>query len=495
MRGRLWKFQIEDVEKMIEVKKVLNANPMGSGKTIEALAACERLSKMGKKRILIICPATLIDQWDRFIYKYTNNKAVLLNKPKEWRVKQYMAYKLGYMVISYETLVNDLKYIYYIKWDIVVADEAQKIKTYSTDNSKAVKRIRPEYRFALTGTPIENNPSELFSIMQWVNPDVLGPWPRFNEDHIIRDYFNRPVAYTNLCKISEKMQPVLIHRDKDVLGLPPKLFNEHYLEMQGEMRKIYNPMVEQFEELKQELGIKESEDIVEDIMGNKMKSHGYRRKLETKLKVLYLGILMFLSDPRLLALSDSEYLRSFVKGKKLLPSPKLKLLNDIFTGTSEKIVVFTRFEKMANIIYNDYIKKFGNKAVLYTGALDNKAREWSRRSFEENDQYKCFIADDAAHAGVDGLQVANILVHYEPHFNPKVEEQRSDRIHRIGGGGNVLIINLYIKDSLEEGVRYKQAKKLSNARVALGVAYNQRAPVKKIQCQERKNYLELPLEF
>jgi len=468
MRVKLFKFQIQDVRKMLDKKTVLNANPMGLGKTIETIVATERLFRDGRSRALIICPAPLIGQWVEFIKHITNTPFYEMSLTKIKRELVYINFESGYIITSYETLKNDIDIVRYMHFDIIVCDEAQKIKNFRTQNTKAVKLLnKSEFRWALTGTPIENNPIELYCIMQWVNKEVFGNWMRFEERHIIRNYFGRPINYMRLKEIGKNIKPFLVRNKKSIVKIPPKLYSLHRLSFSKSMQKIYKEIESYFNEMLDSLKGNEQEDIINDILGGKMLNYGKRRSLEIEVFRAGMALRTMCIDPRLLELSESEKVRDFVKGKKLQLSPKISLLIEIFSGTDEKIVVFSRSKKMIQILEKEVKRRFGKSSVVrYDGGMKMREKENARKRFINNSGIQFFLATDAGRRGLN-LQVANILINFEPHLNPAMQEQGEDRIHRIGGG-KALIVSFIMRNTIEERVVVKQDKKKSYSKIIFG---------------------------
>jgi SNF2 family DNA or RNA helicase len=188
-KGKLWAYQEEACERMVDRGQMLLAMTMGAGKTPTTLAAIEELSGEGEvDRCLVVVPASLKYQWKREIEKFTDSRVTVIDGSKAKRAQQWrLSINSLYVVVNTETLINDVKMIGV--YQAMVVDEATIIKTRNIKRSRLVKRIGKTipYRFALTGQPIENRPEELFSIMEFVDKDVLGTFEIFDRTFIVRD--------------------------------------------------------------------------------------------------------------------------------------------------------------------------------------------------------------------------------------------------------------------------------------------------------------------
>jgi len=199
-KGKLFPFQQDAADYMVERGKLLLALVMGAGKTVTTIAALETLLEQKKiKRSLIVVPAALKYQWAREIMKFTDSNVLVVDGDKRTRMIQWkQIHKHQYVIVNPETLVRDLDNAKTNEYEAMVIDEATMIKTPRSQRSRNLKRLgkKYQYRFALTGQPIENRPEELFSIMQFVDPSVLGDYDIFDKTFIVDTNFlirNAPV--------------------------------------------------------------------------------------------------------------------------------------------------------------------------------------------------------------------------------------------------------------------------------------------------------------
>ena len=223
-------------------ERALLADDMGLGKTIQAIAACELLRRQrGIARMLIVCPASLKGEWQEQIARFSGAATLLVNGSRAQRLAHY-AQPDFFTVVNYEQVVSDAPDINRIvKPDVVILDEAQRIKNWHTKTARAVKSLHAPYAFVLTGTPLENRIDEVYSIVQYLDPGLLGPLFRFNRDFYELDERGRPVDYKNLDELTRRLQPVMLRRRKrDVeTELPGRTVTNYLVPMVEEQRLRY----------------------------------------------------------------------------------------------------------------------------------------------------------------------------------------------------------------------------------------------------------------
>jgi hypothetical protein len=196
-------------------ERALLADDMGLGKTIQGIAACVLLAKLKQiERVLVVCPASLKAEWEEQIARFCDRSTRLVFGS---RVQRHAAYRdpAFFTIVNYEQVLGDAEEINgTLKPDVIVLDEAQRIKNWQTKTARRVKSLRSPYAFVLTGTPLENRIDELYSIVQYLDPEVLGPLFRFNRDFYKLDERGRPVDYQNLADLRARLQPLLLRRRK-----------------------------------------------------------------------------------------------------------------------------------------------------------------------------------------------------------------------------------------------------------------------------------------
>ena len=223
-------------------ERALLADEMGLGKTVQAIAACELLARRkGIERVLVVCPASLKAEWEEQIARFTDRPAKSVFGPRPQRLADYRE-PTFFNIVNYEQVLSDAEDINtLLAPDVVILDEAQRIKNWQTKTARRVKQLRSPYAFVLTGTPLENRIDELYSIVQYLDPELVGPLFRFNRAFYELDERGRPVNYKNLGQLRDRVAPVMLRRRKaDVEGeLPGRTVTNYFVPMADEQRLRY----------------------------------------------------------------------------------------------------------------------------------------------------------------------------------------------------------------------------------------------------------------
>lgn len=476
--GTLLPYQPEAVDKMCERGKMLVAYDLGLGKTVLTIAALERLMDDGQitEPGLVICLSSLKYQWAQQITKFTSGTSrplVIDGTPKQ-RKEQYesaLNWDADYIILNYEQIVNDWEYVKKLPRGFIVTDEATAIKSFRSKRSKYVKKLTSNYKFALTGTPVENGkPEELYSIMQFVDKDVLGRFDLFDNTFIVRNAFGGVERYRNLQILNERLKTACIRKrqeDSDVAPyLPDTIFAEPLLvDLSKTGKKLYNKIRD---DLKLDLDeafttYGGSFDLFSHYHGSDQGGHvdQLRGKIMSKLTALR----MLCDHPHLVHLSATRFDAMTGEGSKyakelldegyldfavsLKSSPKLDtLINYVtdFLEDNEKLVIFTSYVDMVDIIHN----ALPVKSVKYTGKMNAKEKDEAKLDFQTNPDTRVFISSDAGGYGVD-LPQANLLINYDLPWNAGLAVQRNGRIRRASSEfSHVVIQDLLIRNSIEE---------------------------------------------
>jgi superfamily II DNA or RNA helicase len=405
---------------------------MGLGKTVQTLAAAELLAReRGIERVLVVAPASVKYQWETEIHKYAGRPVQVIEGGAAERRAQYKQ-PTFYRLINYEIVVKDLDELNAWQPDLIVLDEAQRIKNWESKTSRAVKRLRSRYAVVLTGTPLENKLEELYSIVQFVDDRRLGPAFQFLHDHSVRDADGRLTGYRNLDKIRTKLEPILLRRTRgEVLTqLPARTDTTVYVEMAEAQRGPYAE---------------------------------YQHTLARLLQKKYLGevdrrrILACLTNLRMLC--DS----TFLVDRTTNASPKLdelaELLPELLGGGPHKVVIFSQWEQMLHLAA-EVVGRLGLDQAMLHGSVPGKERRALLERFRDDPNCRVFLSTDAGGTGLN-LQVADTLINLEVPWNPAVLEQRIARVHRMGQHRPVQVFNLVTRDSIEERVLRTLAQKRS----------------------------------
>lgn len=410
------------------------ADDMGLGKTLQIIALLldEKISVSRNTPSLVIAPASLIYNWENEIKHFAPQlKAVAVAGTKNQR-RDILASYLDYdvLITSYDLLKRDIELYEGLSFRFQIIDEAQNIKNFSTANAKCVKKILAQTRYALTGTPIENKLSELWSIFDYLMPGFLYSYNKF------RDKFENPIARHSEIGATKGLNrligPFVLRRlKKDVLKeLPEKLEYDMYAKLEGKQHKLY---VANALKLKEKL-----EKTDDEAFGDK--------RIEILSELMKLR--QICCDP---ALCYHDY-----DGE----SAKLDMCMDmIVNGISggHKILLFSQFTSMLDIL----AKRLQEENISYymlTGATNKENRVKMVEAFNVDDTGVFLISLKAGGVGLN-LTGADMVIHYDPWWNVAAENQASDRAHRIGQEKTVSVFKLISKGTIEERIRELQRRK------------------------------------
>jgi len=221
--------------------RVILPDDMGLGKTVQALAATEFLRRSrGIQRVLIVAPASVKYQWKKEIEKFTGLDAQVIEGLLPQRHKQYASPKF-FNLTSYELVLKDIKYLHDLQSDLIILDEAQRIRNWTTATARTIKQLKSRYTFVLTGTPLENKLEELFSVVEFVDGRRLGPAFRFLQEHRMEDAEGKLLGYRGLDQIHRQLEPILLRRTRgEVLkDLPPRTDQVFHVPLTPEQAEPY----------------------------------------------------------------------------------------------------------------------------------------------------------------------------------------------------------------------------------------------------------------
>ena len=453
-------FQIIGADFLLSVKKGILADDPGLGKTIQSILAAYYLKEhKGIERVLVITPASLKYQYAiDGIKKFTDLTYTVVDGTRKQREKQYQSDSF-FFIVNYELAREefDLAFIQNIKPDVVILDEAHRIKNIDTDTAKQIKTIEAEYKWLLTGTPIQNKAEEIFSLFEFFKPELLGNRWAFRKKYIItaNKYGRRNVPVgTNPKTIGElrkKIQPYMLKRTIEEVGIQiPDLTVTTIRAIPTKEQMACHDRI-----------FKDIDKIVEEIKEWK----GDDKHPKSDMIYGLFNIAIELCDsPELLELSDSKMVQKYTIGSK--KSPKLDELYIILKETLEsnpgtKAVIFTQFERMQRIIVRE-LSKLGESVVL-NGSMQPYERQAAIDKFKYDEDIRFFVSTDAGNYGLN-LQKASLLINFDLPANPAIWHQRIGRIRRIGSEHNkIRVINLILKDSVDEGIMGIGYKKLEEA--------------------------------
>ncbi len=430
LHAPLYEYQLRGAVFLACRGRSILGDDMGLGKTAQTLAAVELLVRERNiGRVLVVAPSSVKYQWAGEIKKFTSRAVQVIDGSPEERLEQYRE-PAFYRLVNYEQVVRDREALNAWTPDVVVLDEAQRIKNWESKTSKEVKKLASRYAMVLTGTPLENRLEELYSIVQFVDERRFGPAFQFLHDHRVLDADGNLTGYRNLDAIRGKLAPIFLRRTRaEVLTqLPERTDSTVFVELADEQRGPYD----------------DQRATLARLMGK-----GYLSDLDRKRVLACLANLRMICDSL------------FLFDKQTRVSPKLAelavFLPELLEDESHKVVIFSQWETMvqetAAVLENLDI----GYALLH-GGLSGKDRQAALKKFQTDADCRAFLSTDAGGTGLN-LQVADTVVNLELPWNPAVLEQRIARVHRMGQKRPVRVVNLATRGTIEERVLRTLEKK------------------------------------
>ncbi len=420
----LYPYQQEGMMHLAFTGRALLADEMGLGKTVQAIAGTELLNRLHAiDKVLVISPASLKSEWLEQIEKFSDRPAIIIQGMRKRRHQLYQQESFYYLA-NYEQILYDKDFINEtFQPDLIILDEAQRIKNWQTKTASAIKQLKSAYAFVLTGTPLENRIDEIYSIAQFLDPNLFGPLFRFNREFYKLDERGQAVGYKNLDKLHERLRPIMLRRRKDdVEGeLPARSVNNFFVPMSP-------PQMDQYDEHKQAVA--------------RLTSLAKRRPLK--------------KDERDRLMRELSCMRMacdtpFILDQNIHTAPKLdeleKLLEELLSEPQCKIIVFSEWERMLTLLA-ERLQQAGIGYAWHTGSVTQKKRREEINRFKNDPQCRLFLATDSAATGLN-LQIARVVVNLDLPWNPARLEQRIARAWRKHQKHPVSVINLVSEHTIE----------------------------------------------
>ncbi len=427
LKVSLYPYQQEGVLFAARAGRSLIADDMGLGKTIQAIGACEVLAQAAAvERVLVICPTSLKYQWQREIETFCDRSAVVIEGLSSARSALY-ATESFYKIVNYDVVYRDVEAIRKWEPDVIVLDEAQRIKNWKTRRAKSIKKLDSRYAIVLTGTPLENRLEELYSIVEFVDRFRLGPMFRFLAAHQQVDDNGKVLGYRHLDKIGQTLEPVLIRRTKkQVLKQLPERLDKNY----------FVPMTDE-----QMVQHEENGEIVARIAA-KWRRFGFLAEADQR------RLMIALQNMRMSC--NSTYLLDRKTDYGVKADEMISVLQEAFERPDDKAVVFSQWLGTHEILL-DRLDSAKLGYVLFHGRIASKNRRALIHQFREDPECRLFLSTDAGGVGLN-LQNAATVVNMDLPWNPAVLEQRIGRVHRLGQRQPVRVVNFVSQGTIEQGM-------------------------------------------
>ena len=422
----LKKYQLDGVK---WIKKMLTfgggcllADEMGLGKTFQSIAYINDLRKRNKKPILIITPFSLLENWKNEFTKFDNSATIIeIDGDAKKRTHIINSIEDGNIYLAnYHKFITDIQYYKNKNFSLIILDEGQYIKNNKNIWSKNIKKIKSDERLILTGTPIENNVMDLWSLFDFILPNYLP-----NESIYKQLFLN---TNDNLEELSFLVKPFILQRTKsqELPQLKNKINNLITIDMFDEENKLYDEI---FNDIKNDI----------DLYFNTSIKSESKRKINILSKITKLR--QFCCDPTIIYKNT----KTGNKTNKII-----ELVKELVENGNKKIVIFSSFVKALNVVKNQ-LDEHEITNMMFTGEHNKKERNVIINDFNEIDKCVLLVSLKAGGVGIN-LTSSNIVIHLNPWWNDSVENQATDRVHRIGQEKVVEVYNLIYSNSIEEDI-------------------------------------------
>ena len=507
-------YQVEAIDRITERGNLLLAMVMGAGKTAAAVAAIRALRR--QRRVdcgVVFAPKSTFGQWQREIERWDPRaKAQIIVGSKDERMVGYKrAWRYHYNIVGYDAaFIHDWDLVKaYLPLDFIVCDEVTALKSFKAKRSQRAKLLgkRSEVRIGLSGQPVENRPEELFSIMEFLDAQVLGPFPKFDRTFIVRDGYGRPRRYRNLHLIRNRLGPAMYRKTRDDIKqwLPEKVEMPMPVPMDRVTQRLHSLIKDDLREAIDK-AVSAGVGGYFDVAAHYGRIDDYDTKgLMGQVMARLTAMRMLASHPRLLRRSADEFdspvskagseYASELKAAGLLdglPSDNAKLdaLLEQIDGILDedprhKLVCFTYFKPMLAMI-GDRLKV---PYVWITGDSSAKDRDSRIVSFNTDPAVRVFLSTDAGAYGID-LNQGSHVINYDLPWSAGALAQRIARIDRTSSGfATITVLHMFCEDSVEERMYAMLQQKLKVAKAFLDGEFDARSGSLKLDLQSLREFL------
>lgn len=451
-KRRLYAYQKAGVHRFLAEGRLVLADDMGLGKTTQAIVAASALfAARLVQRGLLVVPASLKPQWEREWQAVSGVPLRIVEGGAAERRAIYQAMRRGFLVTNYEQVVRDFDAGIVGAWapELVVLDEAQRIKNWATRTALTIKRLKPDFRLVLTGTPMENRVDELASIVEWVDDRALEPKWRLGPWHsTFADGKPDVVGARNLDSLRARLAPVLLRRVRtEVLDqLPARQDTIIPVDLTVEQRDAHDELMQPIAKL----------------------ARIARRRPLTQAEFLKLMSLLLMQRVIANGMAQLNFASTWPAIRNRLPTAKLieslgapkllelrELVASLVLTQKRKVVIFSQFRRMLELAawaVSDLLTAEGQRALFFTGQESSRRRTQNLVDFHDDPGAAILFLTDAGGVGLNLQKAANACINLELPWNPAVLEQRIGRIHRLGQSRPIDVFNLVSRASIEERI-------------------------------------------
>lgn len=429
----LRQYQLEGAEWLVHLNKhkigALLADDMGLGKTIQTIAFFNEVRHI-QKISLIVVPTSLIANWEKEISKFAPNIKVHIHYGTEREKDSFKMYidKFDIILTTYSTLTNDHILFKNMNWHIICLDEAQHIKDVQTKRSNIIRSLNCEGKVALSGTPIENRLMELWSLVEFLNPKFLGTEAVFKQLYV--QPIEREHNQEKTQQLQQLIQPFILRRtkrDEKIKGdLPEKIEQKQYCSLTDEQEELYKKLVHEVKEEAKKLTRKTRKPYMMTMIG--------------KLKQLCNHPGLYLKEENITKIAER--------------SNKVALVDELISTileADESVILFTQYVKMGELLQQHLTERFDVHVLFLNGSTLQKERTKMVDDFQSKKTPIFILSLKAGGTGLN-LTAANHVIHFDRWWNPAVENQATDRVHRIGQENFVQVHKLITINTLEEKI-------------------------------------------
>ncbi len=448
LKRTLYPYQLEGLQRLLAEQRLLLADDMGLGKTTQAIAACHALYASGRvRRGLLIVPAPLKTQWQREWLATTDQVPLsLVDGSKPERERLYRQTERGFLILHYEQLLRDLEPVQRFAPELVVLDEAQRIKNWTTKSYSYVTSLSPEWRLVLTGTPLENRLEELATLLDWIDDSALAPKWRLGPWHTEWSAEGSArIGARHLETLRQRAGHCLLRRiRREVLQqLPPRTDARVPIEMTEQQREEHDARTVPIAQLMQlarrrPLRAPEFLKLMQLLAQQRIISNGMAQLRFAEVWPVYSQAV---ADEALLSTSGSP---------KLLELRRL--LGELAITQGRKVVVFSQWRKMLRLAHwavAGLLEAQGLRAVFFTGEESQRQRTQNVADFHDDASVRVMFLSDAGGVGLNLQHAASACINLELPWNPAVLEQRVGRIYRLGQTQPIDVFHLVSEYGIE----------------------------------------------